>query len=174
MLNWLKRTTHSDWAVAPVPHDGETLIDASAHDIFEHLDLASPRNALRARGFVFGPGNPSYNIYELTDPRIPDLTHIMEVTESIPGERYCLRTSFEGPESLCALLESSSEYTITPHAEGGHVLHLAETNVMQPGLTRNQYVLERANLSFSVFRNLTRLKLQIELGADAAYFTQVK
>lgn len=167
MLGWLKHPGHNDWANEAVVHDGETLIEATAEDIFARLDFASPKNALRERGFVFGQGNPAYNIFEATDPANPDVTLVFEVTESEPGKRYCFRTV---PQGDSALVESESEYTITPQGDGRHLLHLTETSVLEQGLSRNQYVLERATLSFSVFRNLARLKLHIELGVHAAHY----
>jgi len=45
-------------------------------------------------------------------------------------------------------------------------LHLQETSTLTPGLDRNQYILERAKLNFSVFRTLARLRLHLELGTD--------
>ncbi len=167
MLSWLKHPGHTDWADEAVVHDGETLIEASAEDIFARLDFASRHNALRERGFAFGAGNPAYNIFEVTDPSHPDARLVVEVTESVPGKRYCFRTL---PQGGSALVESASEYTITPQGDGTHLLHLTETSVLERGLSRNQYVLERATLSFSVFRNLARLKLHIELGVQAAHY----
>ena len=167
MLNWIKNHTQKNWPAASIENDGETVIAASAADIFERLDLASPRNALRERGFVFGPGNPAYNIFEATDPAQPEIVQIFEVTEYLPRKRYCFRSTFHSEASVGGLLEAASEYTIVPQKDGRHLLHLQETSVLKPGLTRNQYILERATLNFSVFRNLARLRLHIELGADA-------
>ena len=64
------------------------------------------------------------------------------------------------------MLESSCEFTIVPQKDGRHLLHLQETSTLTPGLDRNQYILERAKLNFSVFRTLARLRLHLELGTD--------
>lgn len=166
MLNWLKNQTLQNWASAPIVNDGETIIDAPAAQIFEKLDLASPRNALRERGFVFGAGNPAYDIFEATDPDQPGATLVFEVTESRPRKRYCYRTTTRSNDADCAVLESACEYTIIPQKDGRHLLHLQETSTLAQGLSRDQYVLERAKLNFSVFRTLARLRLHLELGTD--------
>ena len=166
MLNWLKNQTLENWANAPIVNDGETVIDAPAAEIFERLDLASPSNALRQCGFTFGAGNPAYDIFEASDPDQPDVTLVFEVTESRPRKRYCYRTTARSTDKHCAVTESSCEFTIVPQKDGRHLLHLQETSTLTPGLDRNQYILERAKLNFSVFRTLARLRLHLELGTD--------
>jgi hypothetical protein len=166
MLNWLKNRTFQDWANAPIVNDGETIIDASAAAIFDKLDLASPRNALRERGFAFGDGNPAYDIFEASAPDLPDTPLVFEVTESRPNKRYCYRTTPRAWSEGVAVLESASEFTIIPQKDGRHLLHLQETCLLAPRLNRDQYVLERAKLSFSVFRTLARLRLNLESGVD--------
>ncbi|KCZ54098.1 hypothetical protein HY29_03225 [Hyphomonas beringensis] len=170
MLNWLKNQAHTKWADVPASQDGETLIHASAQEIYEKLDFSSPGNALRERGFKFGPGNPAYRIYELTDPDIPESRLIFEVIEAQPGKRYAYRVLryVEGNESPVS--EAEREYTIEPAPQGGHFLHLKETSTLEENVHRDEYVLARAQLNFRVFRNLARLKLHVELGADAASF----
>jgi hypothetical protein len=166
MLNWLKNQTLQNWASAPIVNDGETVIDAPAAEIFERLNLASPKNALRQRGFVFGAGNPAYDIFEADDPDHPGVTLVFEVTESRARKRYCYRTTTRSTDPACAVIESSCEYTIIPQKDGRHLLHLQESSTLAPGLDRNQYILERAKLNFSVFRTLARLRLHLELGTD--------
>lgn len=166
MLNWLKNQTLQNWASSPIVNDGETVIDATAAQIYEKLDLASPGNALRGRGFTFGPGNPAYDIFEATDPSQPDVTLVFEVTEARPRKRYCYRTTTRSHDAACPVVESASEYTIIPQKDGRQLLHLQETSVLAPGLNRHEYVLERAKLNFSVFRTLARLRLHLELGTD--------
>ena len=85
MLEWLKNQT--GWAHGPATQDGETLIHAGARQIYERLDLASPKNALRERGFRFGPGNPAYGVFDVRDPALPESRLVFEVTAAVPGWR---------------------------------------------------------------------------------------
>ncbi|HAE93352.1 hypothetical protein [Hyphomonas atlantica] len=166
MLNWLKNQTLHNWSSAPIVNDGETIIDATAAQIYEKLDFATPLNAYSERGYVFGAGNPAYDIFEATDPGEPGKTLIFEVTEARPGKRYCYRTTIRDADADCPVIESSSEYTIIPQKDGRQLLHLQESSVLASGLNRHAYILERAKLNFSVFRTLARLRLHLELGTD--------
>ena len=104
MLNWLKNQTLHNWSSAPIVNDGETIIDATAAQIYEKLDFATPLNAYRERGYVFGAGNPAYDIFEATDPGEPGKTLIFEVTEARPGKRYCYRTTIRDADADCPVI----------------------------------------------------------------------
>ena len=151
----------------PLSTDNETVIHATPEAIFAALDLASPRNALRQRGFTI-EANRSQTRFTLTDPRMPEETLILEVISRSPPREYAVRMSTVSHTGTEPEKQTTRVFGIEQRVDRACQVTLSEVTSFSTPLSRDRYVLERASQGFSVFRTLARLKLQVELGLDAA------
>ena len=153
----------------PMRAENETVIHATPEAIYEKLDLASPKNALRQRGFAMKPGTAE-DSFIVTDPRLPDDSLVFDVISQTPPREYAVQIRPVPTDDPTKVKETTRIYQIEQRVDRACRVVLSEITTFSAPLSRDRYVLERASQGFSVFRTLARLKLHIELGLEAASF----
>ncbi|MEM6666825.1 MAG: SRPBCC family protein [Pseudomonadota bacterium] len=151
----------------PIVVEVDIDIEASADDVFDLLDLASPKCALRERGMDFGEAPELKNRYSATMADMPGMVFHFEVQEREKPSRYVFASWFDSDEPLGALEQGHSVYVIRAYDNGHCSVELTETATLTPGLSQGERASEDAMIRLSVVQDLMKLKLHAEGGADA-------
>lgn len=151
----------------PIVVNADIDIEVSAEEVFDLLDLASPRCALRERGFLFEAMLADKSRYSATNEDLPGIVFHFEILERTVPSHYVLSSWFESETPLGALEQSHSAYVVRPTGDTTCKVSLTETATLHSGLSKSQRAAEDSMIRLAVVQDLMKLKLHAENGADA-------